>query len=244
VSNAPEARWDLDALAARARDLAGCHPRAILGITGPPGAGKSTLAGLLVRRLGAEAVLVPMDGFHFAQVELQRLGRAARKGAPDTFDVGGYVALLDRLRRQPGETVYAPTFRRDLEEPIAGAIPVPPTARIVVTEGNYLLENAWSWAAVRPLLDEVWYLDLAEKVRVSRLVARHIAHGRSEPEARRWVHDVDQANAARIEAGRDRADLVVRVPVKPGHETRAWSDGERPDPSVASVAACLGGGEG
>jgi len=215
VSNAHEAVWDPDALAARARELAGHRPRALLGLTGPPGAGKSTLAALLVRRLGAGAVLVPMDGFHFAQVELQRLGRAARKGAPDTFDVGGYVALLDRLRRQLDETVYAPTFRRDLEEPIAGAIPVPPTARIVVTEGNYLLENAWSWAGVRPLLDEVWYLELPEKVRVSRLVARHIAHGRSETEARRWVHDVDQANAARIEAGRDRADLVVRVPVKP-----------------------------
>jgi tagatose-1,6-bisphosphate aldolase/pantothenate kinase len=230
MSGTQEAVWDLDSLAGRARALAGARPRAILGITGPPGAGKSTLAGVLVRRLAAEAVLVPMDGFHFAQVELQRLGRAARKGAPDTFDVGGYVALLARLRRQLGETVYAPSFRRDLEEPIAGAIPVPPSAHLVVTEGNYLLERLWSWDAVRPLLDEVWYLDLDEKVRVSRLVARHIAHGRSAPEARRWVQDVDQVNAARIEAARDQADLVVRVAPKPARRSQGREEGERTGP--------------
>jgi pantothenate kinase len=204
--------WDLDGLAARARALAAHRPRAILGITGPPGAGKSTLARLLVDGLGDDSVLVPMDGFHLAQVELQRLGRAARKGAPDTFDVGGYVALLARIRDGWDETIYAPTFRRDLEEPIAGAIPIPPSARLVVTEGNYLLDGSWPWDRARPLIDEVWYLELDQAVRLPRLVARHIAHGRSEAEARQWVRDVDECNTVRIEACMDRADFVVKAP--------------------------------
>ncbi len=204
--------WDLDGLAERARAVAGHQPRAVVGVTGPPGAGKSTLAGLLADRLGGDAVLVPMDGFHLAQVELQRLGRASRKGAPDTFDVGGYVALLARIRDELDETVYAPAFRRDLEEPIAGAIPIPPSARLVVTEGNYLLGGSRPWDRARPLIDEVWYLELDQAVRLPRLVARHIAHGRSEAEAWQWVRDVDERNTVRIEAFRDRADLVVKAP--------------------------------
>lgn len=170
------------------------------------------MAALLVGRLvqeGLEAVLVPMDGFHLAQLELERLGRAARKGAPDTFDGAGFVALLARLRLGGEATIYAPTFRRDLEEPIAGAIAVPPGARLVVTEGNYLLDQAPPWDGVRPLVDEIWYVELDENVRIARLIARHVAHGRSEPEARRWVKTVDQANAVRVEGTRARADLVV-----------------------------------
>jgi pantothenate kinase len=194
---------------ARARALIEPGRRAVLGIAGPPGAGKSTLAGLLVSELGPVAALVPMDGFHLAQVELGRLGRAARKGAPDTFDVHGYAALLARLRSEMRETVYAPAFRRDLEEPIAGAIPVAPTVALVVTEGNYLLDGP-PWDRARALMDEVWYVELDEQVRTSRLIARNLAHGRSPDEARQWVAGVDQPNAARVEKGRAGADFIVR----------------------------------
>jgi len=90
-----------------------------------------------------------MGGFHLAQAELVRLGRADRKGAPDTFDVAGFVALLARLRWQADDVVYAPVFDRHLEEPVAGAIPVDPRVPLVVVEGNYLLHGDGRWAQVR-----------------------------------------------------------------------------------------------
>ncbi len=152
-----------DDLFARARRLPRDGRRAILGIAGPPGSGKSTLAAHLVRELNGTGepwvAHVPMDGFHLADAELDRLGRRDRKGAPDTFDAAGYAALLERLREERTETdgdiVYAPGFERVLEQPVAGALPVPPAARLVVTEGNYLLLDSGAWARVRPRLDEV-----------------------------------------------------------------------------------------
>ncbi|MEU0085225.1 nucleoside/nucleotide kinase family protein [Streptomyces sp. NPDC006274] len=199
-----------DHLIERARRLAVPGRRRVLGIAGAPGAGKSTLAEGLVGALDGLAVLVPMDGFHLAQRELARLGRAGRKGAPDTFDAAGYAALLARLRDpDPAVTVYAPAFDRALEEPVAGCIPVAAGVPLVVTEGNYLLHDEGDWARVRPLLDETWFLELRQDVRVRRLVDRHVRFGKERPFAERWVHDSDEANARLVARGRDRADLVV-----------------------------------
>jgi pantothenate kinase len=201
---------DLTALLDRAATLA-TGRRRILGVTGPPGAGKSTLLDALVAGLDGAAAAVPMDGFHLAQAELTRLGRAQRKGAPDTFDAAGYVALLRRLRAGgDAGTVYAPAFHRDLEEPVAGSLPVPSDVPLVITEGNYLLLDDGCWAGVRPLLDEVWYLDLDDGTRRERLIRRHVAHGRSPEAARDWVLRVDEANARLVAAGAPHADLVVR----------------------------------
>ncbi|MFE0422524.1 nucleoside/nucleotide kinase family protein [Streptomyces sp. NPDC058953] len=202
-------------LTARARALAVPGRRRILGIAGAPGAGKSTLAARLVAALGGgpAAVLVPMDGFHLAGAELRRLGRDHRKGAPDTFDADGYVALLTRLRAaEAGVTVYAPAFDRALEEPVAGAVPVPPDVPLVVTEGNYLLHDEGPWSRVRPLIDEIWYVEPDEATRLRRLVARHIAYGKEPGHARRWVTESDQPNARLVARGRARADLVVPLP--------------------------------
>ncbi|MFI6005968.1 nucleoside/nucleotide kinase family protein [Streptomyces sp. NPDC051366] len=201
---------DFTELERRARALAASGTRRILGIAGPPGAGKSTLAARLADVLGPElAVVVPMDGFHLAQAELERLGRAGRKGAPDTFDAAGYAALLSRLRTPAAAAVYAPAFDRSLEEPVAGSIPVDPAVRLVITEGNYLLYEAGEWAAVRALLDEVWFLAPDDTVRVRRLVDRHVRHGKAPAHAEEWVTRSDETNARLIAAGRTRADLVV-----------------------------------
>ncbi|MFF8916278.1 nucleoside/nucleotide kinase family protein [Streptomyces sp. NPDC015032] len=198
---------------ARALRLAVPGHRRILGIAGPPGAGKSTLAAQLVDALDGLAVLVPMDGFHLARAELERLGRAGRKGAPDTFDAAGYVALLRRLRHpEPGTTVYAPAFDRTLEEPVAGAVPVSPDIPLVVTEGNYLLHDEAAWASVRGLLDEAWFLAADPALRVRRLVDRHVRFGKPRAYAERWVAESDEPNARLVERGRSRADLVVRAP--------------------------------
>lgn len=194
-------------LVERARGLAVPGQRRILGITGAPGSGKSTVAEALVAALDGAAVLVGMDGFHLANVELERLGRRDRKGAVDTFDAAGYAALLRRLRAAGEEVVYAPLFRREIEEPIGSAVPVPPDIPLVITEGNYLL----TWEPVRVLLDEAWYLDPPEDVRLERLVRRHEAYGKSPAQAWDWAYGSDQRNAELVAATRDRADLVIQL---------------------------------
>jgi pantothenate kinase len=195
-------------LVERARALAAAPGRALLGITGSPGAGKSTLAEALLRELD-DVAHVPMDGFHLADVALTALGRLDAKGAPDTFDAGGYVALLRRLRADAEETIYAPMFERDLEQPLAGAIAVPRSARLVVTEGNYLLH----WPDVHAELDEVWFCAPDPAVRRERLIARHVAFGKDPGLAESWVGAVDVPNAELVEATRDRADLIVPATV-------------------------------
>src|SRR6478735_8986997 len=194
-------------LFARARELIARGGRRILGIAGPPGGGKSTVARAVVAELGpATARLVPMDGFHLAQPELVRLGRRDRMGAPDTFDAAGYAALLRRLRG-PEPVVYAPEFRREIEEPIAGAIAIPRDVPLVVTEGNYLL----LWPDVKPLLDEAWYVETDEELRVQRLIQRHIQFGKTPEYARAWVMRSDEHNAALVAGTADRADVLVRL---------------------------------
>ncbi|WP_285041416.1 nucleoside/nucleotide kinase family protein [Plantibacter sp. LMC-P-059a] len=207
----------LDELVDRARALAASGSRRILGIVGAPGAGKSTVSDTLAAALGDQAVIVGMDGFHLDNPELVRLGRRDRKGAPDTFDVDGYVALLSRLATSgrtedsPGAAVYAPRFDRSLEVSIGSAVLVRPEVPLVITEGNYLLFDDHGWQDVARHLDESWYVDVDDELRRDRLIARRLGHGHPRDEAEAWVLGVDEPNARLVDATKHRATRVVTL---------------------------------
>lgn len=216
-----EQPWLSDDAAALADRIRGLHrpgSRVLIGIIGAPGSGKSTLSAAVIAHLGTgpaplEAALVAMDGYHLAQHVLDVAGLADIKGAPQTFDAAGYVALLERLTngRAADGVIYAPEFRRALEEPIAGAVPVRPDVEVVLTEGNYLLSDDPPWRRVGELLTEAWYLDVPEELRIERLVSRHIAFGRTpEVALERATSGTDGRNARYVSRTRPRADLLIR----------------------------------
>jgi pantothenate kinase len=205
-----------DLLARDAIALVGDGSRAILGIAGSPGSGKSTLVDALLEHVravkGDEWVAhVPMDGFHLADAQLERIGARGRKGAPDTFDAAGYAHALERVRRERDEPVYVPGFDRTLEQPLAAALVVLPSARLVVTEGNYLLLDDPRWRRARRAMDAVWFVASEQAARVERLVARHILFGKSPQEAQAWVSAVDERNAELVEPTAASADRVLVI---------------------------------
>jgi pantothenate kinase len=204
----------VDALVARTLALAASGSRILVGITGSPGAGKTTLAKDVVERINAldaapKAIYLPMDGFHLANATLDRLGIHDRKGAIETFDGWGFVSLLNRVLAERDHPVYAPSFERTVDEGIAGEVEVPVDAAIVIVEGNYLLVDREPWNRIPALLAESWFCETAADERLTRLVDRHTRHGRSEADALAWASTVDGANALLIEPTRHRADLVV-----------------------------------
>ncbi len=181
----------------------------MLGLAGPPGAGKSTLAAQLCAGLGSSAARVSMDGFHLANSVLHQLGLDTRKGAPPSFDVGGFRALLLRLRANTEDVVYAPEFLRELDEAVAGALPVSSDVPLIIVEGNYLLLDDGPWADIASLFDEIWYLSPDETLRRDRLIQRHRSYGRSSAAARAWVAGNDDPNARIIAATAARAHRIV-----------------------------------
>ena len=185
--------------------------RCLMGLTGPPGSGKSSLAAHLARSLRTTPPVVSMDGFHLAQAVIDAKGLADRKGAPETFDAWGFVNLVTRVASPADEVVYAPKFDRSIEEPVTGAIPVRPADGLVIVEGNYLLLGDSPWAEIRPALHLCAYLELDDSIRMSRLVERHVRYGKSRPEAEHFVRDSDVKNAQLIKATRNRADFIVRM---------------------------------
>lgn len=213
----------LDELVGIVSDTAGGRARTIVGIAGSPGSGKSTIAAHLVARLGGSATLLPMDGFHLANVQLARLGARDRKGSPDTFDAAGFEATVARIRAVggggsgesgsdgDGDTVYAPEFFRDLDESVAAAIAILPETPIVVVEGNYLLLRSHGWEPVGGMLDLSLFVGVDHALRMSRLVARHERFGMTHADAIAWAGGTDERNAVLIEATRARADHVLEL---------------------------------
>jgi len=236
-------------LTERAWQLVDSQQRAVLAIVGPPGSGKSTLTAALLNELrrtprpGATddwVAHLPMDGFHLADVQLDRLGRRDRKGAVDTFDAAGFVATLRRVRDRSDAVVYVPGFDRELEQPMSATVAIPREARLVIVEGLYLLHDEGEWAGVAGCFDESWFCSIDDGVRVQRLTARHVVFGKSPEEARVWVDRVDEPNAAVVTRSRSRATRVVNldrleIPRPAQHQPRTVlreHNGIRPPPAT------------
>jgi pantothenate kinase len=186
--------------------------RYLIGIVGKPGAGKSTLSAYLLEQLhSSEVTVVPMDGYHLSNAVLQELGRADRKGAPDTFDVAGFASLLQRIRNEKSADVYYPVFDRSIEESIAAQGVVTKETKVVIVEGNYLLHDSGGWEEIAELLDELWFIDVDDEKRLERLIARHIAYGKSPADAQSWSRGSDEVNARTIATGRSRAHAVIAL---------------------------------
>jgi pantothenate kinase len=204
--DSPEIAEAMDAL--RRRLVPGT--RVILGIAGAPGSGKSTFAEWIRQQFGpGQAVVVPMDGFHLGNAIIDGTPLRQRKGAMETFDAGGYLSLLRRLVRRDEPVVYAPEFRRTLDEPVAASIAVPAEVPLIITEGNYLLMEHQPWKDVRAQLDEVWFVDTPPVLRLARLVERHVSFGMDRTAAEAWANGPDEANAVLIQATRPAADRLI-----------------------------------
>lgn len=209
-------RWDESGqqrLLARAEALLTSPGRSILGIVGAPGAGKSTISEWLLEHLltryPRQVALVPMDGYHLAQSVLESRGLEHRKGAPDTFDGIGYVAMLNLIRTQTNDEIYAPVFRREVNDAIAGAVAIPPETRLVITEGNYLLLEQSPWSNVAGLLEETWFVELDQEERLRRLTARHLLFDNDAAIAEWRATGNDEQNAQLVAEGIQRCSIVI-----------------------------------
>lgn len=181
--------------------------RFIVALAGPPGAGKSTLAEAIVTSLGASARVIPMDGFHYDNAVLDRLGLRARKGAPETFDAIGFRHLMQRLRA--GDDAAIPVFDREIDLARAGADLVTAADKYLIVEGNYLLLQEPPWCDLAPLFDLTIYIDVPEAELDARLVDRWHHFGKAPQAARHWIDSNDMPNIRRVTQGSRPADITV-----------------------------------
>jgi len=185
--------------------------RKIVGLIGKPGAGKSTLSAQLIEQLGDQAAILNMDGYHFSNLALRELGRADRKGAPDTFDALGFTEILKRVKHEVDQNIYFPVFDRSIEESIAAQGVITPKIKLVITEGNYLLHNDNNWGGVKKFLDESWFIEVDDQIRIERLVNRHHKFGKSKADAHSWATGSDENNAQVVARTRELADVIIKL---------------------------------
>ena len=186
--------------------------RSLIGIVGKPGAGKSTVVEEIEKRYKPNEVsIIPMDGFHLSNEELIKLGRRDRKGAPDTFDVEGFISLTKKVKHEPQVNHKFPIFHRENEASVENEGLVPKESKVVVIEGNYLFSSAHNWDGVFPRLDHTWFIEIDDEVRIERLIARHIRYGKPPAEAENWSRGSDEANARFIELTAHRASNIIKL---------------------------------
>jgi pantothenate kinase len=190
--------------------------RYLLGLAGSPASGKSTFSAQLVASLnktcGREnAIVVPMDGYHYSNEELDEKGLKPLKGIPATFDASGFVDLIRKLKSENSKSVFAPLFDRSIEASIHNGIEVRPDHEIIVSEGNYLLLNEHPWKELRELFDAIWFIDSTVDVLIPRLTARHKEGGRNDEETKIKMESTDLPNARLIESTKARADRVIQI---------------------------------
>ncbi len=192
--------------------LDGQNPRTLIGIVGKPGAGKSTVVEQIEKKYRPDQVsIIPMDGFHLSNEELISLGRRERKGAPDTFDVEGFISLIERVKINHSIDHKFPIFHREIEASIADEGIVPKESKVLVIEGNYLFSEEHSWSKVYPLLDHTWFIEIDDEIRIERLIARHVRYGKTPEEAEAWSRGSDEANARFIASTANRAENRIKL---------------------------------
>ena len=186
--------------------------RSLIGIVGKPGAGKSTVVEEIEKRYKPNEVsIIPMDGFHLSNEELIELGRRDRKGAPDTFDVEGFISLIKKVKHESQVDHKFPIFHREIEASVSDEGAVPKESKVVVIEGNYLFSEDHNWSGVFPLLDHTWFIEIDDEVRIERLIARHIRYGKTPEEAENWSRGSDETNARFIELTAHRASNIIKL---------------------------------
>jgi pantothenate kinase len=205
----------LRTLVTRAKALAKGNQRVALGIAGGPGVGKSTMAVRLVEALNAEtpgiAAYVPMDGFHMKHAKLEALGTAKDKGMPHTFEGAAFGEFLAEVKAATGP-VSGPGYSRKSEDVVEDAFTVEPGAKLLVTEGNYLLLANSPWWKVRPLLDLAVFIDFPRDLVRARLLRRHAEEGLFTAERNReHVDRVDLSNYDLVQRSKGRADIVIEL---------------------------------
>ena len=192
--------------------LDGQSPRTLIGIVGKPGAGKSTVVEQIQNKYQTHEVsIIPMDGFHLSNKELISLGRRERKGAPDTFDVEGFISLIEKVKLESQVDHKFPIFHREIEASIADEGMVPKESKVVVIEGNYLFSEDYNWSAVYPLLDHTWFIEIDDEIRIERLIARHVRYGKTPEEAENWSRGSDETNARFIGLTANRAENRINL---------------------------------